>query len=183
MSHCSSVPPIFPLLPQHLPFSLYKPISSPIHIRYESLLYCNAHSYSLSLTWSDAEKKKRKEGRGGGILSRLNTAVPWVSLDLLEMLSQVLPVHSCIPFRSLKIAQKVYKWWWWLWGGRKDKTKRGVGVEQYNLFEKCQKWKMEIAHSIGAIHHLAERLRLFCAYKGPIHQLHHPYNKTNWLSL
>lgn len=117
------------------------------------------------------EKKKRKEEHGGEILSRLNTAMPLVSCNLLEVLSQVLPVHSCIPFRSLKIAQKVYKWWWW-WGG-----------EQYNLFEKCQKWKMEIAHSIGAIHHLAERLRLFCAYKGPIHQLHHPYNKTNWLPL
>lgn len=55
------------------------------------------------------QRKKREEGRGGGILNRLNTAMPLVSFNLSELLSQVFPVHSCIPFRSLKIAEKVYK--------------------------------------------------------------------------
>lgn len=47
----------------------------------------------------------------------------------------------------------------------------------------CVPRSFPIAHSIDAIHHLAGRLWLFAAYKGPIHQLHHPYNKTSWLPL
>lgn len=47
----------------------------------------------------------------------------------------------------------------------------------------CVPRSFPIAHSIDAIHHLAERPWLLCAYKRPIHQLHHPYNKTSWLPL
>lgn len=45
------------------------------------------------------QRKKRRQ-------SQRDAAVPLVSLNLSEVLCQVFPVHSCIPFSSLKVAQK-----------------------------------------------------------------------------
>jgi len=54
------------------------------------------------------------------------------------------------------------------------------GKEEFEMRSRVPR-SFSIVRGIDAIHHLAERLWLFCAWKGPIHQLHHPYNKTSWL--
>ncbi len=80
--------------------------------------------------------------RKGGRQSQPDTTVLLVSLNLSKVLCQVRPVHSCINFSSLKVTQKT--------GNYREKgiRERGQGGQnkkgkQYNLFEKCQKWKME----------------------------------------
>lgn len=56
----------------------------------------------------------------------------------------------------------------YLRSAKNGKWKRGAEMRS------CVPRSFPIVHSIDAIHHLAETLWLFCAYKEPIHQLHHP---------
>lgn len=59
----------------------------------------------------------------------------------------------------------------------------GVKWKEGVQMRSCVLRPFPIAHSIDAIHHLAEKLWLLYTCKEPIYQLHHSYNKTSWFPL
>lgn len=135
--HCSSVPQSFPLLPSHLPFSGIFSLQTNLQANSHPILISPLLQCSFPQPLARVDRCRERKGRRQ---SQLDTTVPLVSLNLSKVLCQVFPVHSCIPFSSLKVTQRE---WALKIGGGDGGARTKQKEKQYNLFEMCQKWKME----------------------------------------
>lgn len=133
LSHCSSVPQ------SSIPSSIFS-LQTNLQLNSHPILISPLLQCSFPQPLARVDRCRERIGRRQ---SQLDTTVPLVSLNLSKVLCQAFPVHSCIPFSSLKVAQK--EWGPQMEGQERREYRQGQNKKkkQYNLFEMCQKWKME----------------------------------------
>lgn len=99
-SHCSSVPK------SSIPSSIFRHFQSTNQSPAQFTSDSNLASIAMLIPAASRSAGQMQRTESGKRQSQLDTSAPLVSLNLSKVLCQVFPVHSCIPFSSLKVTQK-----------------------------------------------------------------------------